>query len=82
MSKLHLVWKRVSRATQAFVVVGLLIIIIIILVWPGAGQIFILILGVLPALLNALAAYRVAVRPHRPNLPANSNDAPTALAQL
>jgi len=63
--KLHYISKEVSPATQAFIVVGLLIIIIIILVWPGAGQIFILILGTLPALLNALAAYRVALRPHR-----------------
>ena len=61
--KLHYISKEVSPATQAFIVVGLLIIIIIILVWPGAGQIFILILGTLPALLNALAAYRVALRP-------------------
>jgi len=72
--KLHYISKEVSPATQAFIVVSLLIIIIIILVWPGAGQIFILILGVLPALLNALAAYRVAVRHHRPGTidPANS----------
>lgn len=65
--------KFLSPVTCAFIAVSLLVIIIVILVWPPATWAVITILGALPAFLNALAAFIVALRSNR-NPPANQGE--------
>ena len=57
-----------SPVTRAFLMFGVLAIIIVILVWPPATLAIVTILGALPAFLTPLAAFIIALR---------SNTAPT-----
>jgi hypothetical protein len=61
MSKINLDDQPLSPATRAFVAIGLLIIIIVILIWPPATWAVLSIAGAIPTLLNAVAAFIVAL---------------------
>jgi hypothetical protein len=62
MKNITKIYASLSPVTRAFILVGLLLIVIVVLVWPPATLAVITILGALPSFLNALAAFLVALR--------------------